>query len=127
MCVPADNTIRTEFITRKKTCQKCRIQQNGFSKFLRPFKNRHRSLLGARWMCLVTSWMNWMKIIKLYCQSAKTEMRSWRYRICMCSSNPHYKKIGKLQCQVWLVSTETIYTKQITRKNNIHSPPLYLF
>lgn len=37
------------------------------------------------------------------------------------------KKIGKLQCQVWLVSTETIYTKQITRKNNIHSPPLYLF
>lgn len=33
------------------------------------------------------------------------------------------KKIGKLQCQVWLVSTETIYTKQITRKNNIHSPP----
>ena len=34
------------------------------------------------------------------------------------------KKIGKLQYQVWLVSTETIYTKQITRKNNIHSPPL---
>lgn len=36
------------------------------------------------------------------------------------------KKIGKLQYQVWLVSTETIHTKQITRKNNIHSPPLYL-
>ena len=71
MCVLADNTIHTEFVTRKKTCQKCRIQQNGFSKFLRPFKNRHRSLLGARWMCLVTSWMNWMKIIKLYCQSRK--------------------------------------------------------
>lgn len=37
------------------------------------------------------------------------------------------KKIGKLQYQVWLVSTETIYTKQVTRKNNIHSPHLYLF
>lgn len=37
------------------------------------------------------------------------------------------KKIDKFQYQVWLVSTETIYTKQVTRKNNIHSPPLYLF
>lgn len=33
------------------------------------------------------------------------------------------KKIGKLQYQVWLVSTETIHTKQITRKNDIHSTP----
>lgn len=33
------------------------------------------------------------------------------------------KKIGKLQYQVWLVSTETIYTKQVTRKNDIHSTP----
>ena len=33
------------------------------------------------------------------------------------------KKIDKLQYQVWLVSTETISTKQITRKNDIHSTP----
>ena len=74
-------------------------------------------------MCLVTSFMTVMKIL-----SVSQRLRCGPGGIAfVCVRLTHIvKKIGKLQYQVWLVSTETIYTKQITRKNNIHSP-LYIY